>query len=564
MKTLTKTLAMLMAAAVFAAGCVNEDPPYKNEGGEPGAEVGYLAFDDLSMRVIYDPVTDTQDTRVVTRATPDVDDFIVEIINSSNEVVLDTTYGALKAELLDEPMELPVGAYRIEVRSEETMPTVAWENPFYGASRTFTILKAQTTPIEEIVCTLQNIKVTAGYAADLFDIISPETTATVSLDNASMVFVKGETRAAYFKPLAVENTLQYRLAGSFSDTNAPISMNRTITGVKGGQWRKITVVIEHANEGEILLDIEVDSFIQDEEVVVDGTAGLWEPLIDENGDAPTFVWPGHDLSQPFALTEAMFEQGGASYEPFAFDVTSPTGIESFEIGIASTSSEFLASLATLQIPTSFDLCTLSPSAMPGTLLNAFGYPLGDQIQGRTTCHFEIAAQIEALYAFEGTHTFTFEITDADNSSVEATLTLVVDKGGSEEGGPSIVWDGYDIDVQHPITPDMTIDLTVTAPAGIKSLVVEIDSEALTPELPTMGIPTTFDLASLDDELATMFSEEFMFPVNAQVKDKTSLPLSITVFAPLLMNFPGEHNFILTVTDNNDVVVSKTIQLIYTL
>lgn len=178
MKTFTKFLTMLAVAALFATGCVNEEPPYKEDPNpEPAGMTGYLSIGNLSMTVVYDETEirpdDTSDetqaarTASGTRATaPDVDSFIVEILDADNAQVLEMTYAELK-EQLKTPMELKVGAYRMEVRSEDTMPGVDWEHPVYGATSDFTITKAQTTSPEEVVCTLQNIKVSVEYSPDL-------------------------------------------------------------------------------------------------------------------------------------------------------------------------------------------------------------------------------------------------------------------------------------------------------------------------------------------------------------------------------------------------------------
>ena len=178
MKTFTKFLTMLAVAALFATGCVNEEPPYKEDPNpEPAGTTGYLSIGNLSMTVVYDETEirpddtsdETQAARIAsgTRATaPDVDSFIVEILDADNAQVLEMTYAQLK-EQLKTPMELKVGAYRMEVRSEDTMPDAAWEHPVYGATSDFTITKAQTTSPEEVVCTLQNIKVSVEYSPDL-------------------------------------------------------------------------------------------------------------------------------------------------------------------------------------------------------------------------------------------------------------------------------------------------------------------------------------------------------------------------------------------------------------
>lgn len=563
---------MLAAVAFVAAGCVNEEPPYKEEPKPtPGDATGFLSVSGLSMRVVYDETDvrpddtsdQTQSPQAVsgTRAEqPDVDGFIVEILDADNAQVFKKTYAELKQQLA-EPMELPVGAYRMEVRSEESTPDVAWEHPVYGATSSFTISKAQTTQLEEVVCTLQNIKVTVDYSSELAGMLADDTSkATISLGQTSQEFLKTETRAAYFKSLDIENTLDFNFDGVFADTDIPAQFSKQITGVKAGQWRKISVVINYADKGTLLFQVTVDNnIIQDNSFVVDGTDNLLEELL-EDPSAPALAWPGHDMSKPFTLTDAMFDDNGNCIEPFVFDLASPNGIESLRVNIASTSSQFMASMAAIQLPETFDLCALDASSPAGIILKGFGYPVGGELKGQQAKSFNIAGQIKALYEFDGTHTFSFDMTDAKGVSTAAALTLVVDKSAGQEG-PAIVWRGYDIDKQYEVQKDMIIDIDVTATAGIKSFWVTIDSEELKDLLPVINMPEKFDICDIPADLAAILHDEFGFPINEQVKNQTAVMFSITKFVEILLEIPGEHNFVLDVTDNNNVLTHKTVKLI---
>lgn len=560
---------MLAAVAFVAAGCVNEEPPYKEEPKPtPGDATGYLSVSGLSMRVVYDETDvrpddtsdQTQNPQTVsgTRAEqPDVDSFTIKIFDANDVQVLEKSYAELK---LAEPMELPVGAYRMEVCSERTTPDVAWELPVYGTTSDFTISKAQTTQLGEVVCTLQNIKVTVDYSSELADMLADTSKATISLGQTSQEFLKTETRAAYFKSLAIENTLDFKFEGTFSDTDIPAQFSKQITGVKAGQWRKISVVINYADKGTLLFQVKVDNnIIQDNSFVVDGTDNLLEELL-EDPNAPALTWPGHDMTQPFTLTDAMFDDNGNCIEPFVFDLASPNGIESLRVNIASTSSQFLASMAAIQLPETFDLCTLDASSPAGIILKGFGYPVGGELKGQQAKSFNIAGQIKALYEFDGTHTFSFDMTDTKGVSTAAALTLVVDKSAGQEG-PTIVWRDYDIDKQYEVQKDMLIDIDVTAAAGIKSFWVTIDSEELKDLLPLIHMPEKFDICDISADLAAILHDEFGFPINEQVKNQTAVTFSITKFVEILLEIQGEHNFVLDVTDNNNVLTHKTVKLI---
>lgn len=275
-------------------------------------------------------------------------------------------------------------------------------------------------------------------------------------------------------------------------------------------------------------------------------------------DEPVFVKGGTRLT----VTDAMFDAEGNCIEPFAFDLSSPNGIESLQVTVGSTNSQFLASMAAIQLPETFDLCTLDASSAAGIILKGFGYPVGSELKGQTAKSFNIAGQIRALYEFDGTHTFAFTMTDAKDVSSEAVLTLVVDKS-SGQTGPRITWRGYDIDRQYEVQKDMVIDIDVEADKGIKSFFVTIDSETLRPMLPVINLPEKFDICDIPDDLTGILQGEFGFPINDQVKNQTSVTFSITKFVEILLEFPGEHNFVLDVTDNDNVLAHKTVKLIVT-
>lgn len=564
MRILTQCLAMLSSAALLA-GCVNEEPNYAKKpdsGNGTPTEVGYLSLSGLEMKVIYDGETetmpdDTADASATRAATPQVDDFIVEVVNARGESVASKSYAEWKAA---ERNELPVGSYTLKVRSQEQFPDVEWEAPVYAASKDFVIEREQTTTLDDITCTLANIKVTMLFSADLADMLSDDTKAVISLGDKSMEFGKKETRAAYYLPEKELNTLEFQLTGSFADTGKPVTLNKSIPNVKAGQWRKITLVIEWADKGDVVFDIEVDNFVLDETVEVNGTDGLWEEVIggDAPEDAPAIVWEGQELSQPFTLTDAMFDQTGNCTVPFRFKVTAPGGLTSLGVAIDSDNASLLEALDHIQLPRSFDLCTLDASSTAGAVLTSFGLPLGSQVVGQQALTLDITRQIPQLYTYAGTHTFALTLGDAAGKTTQATLTLVVKRGGTQTG-PVITWRGYNIDQSYDLSADMTIVVDIESENGIKAFEVNIDSEVLAPMLGAVSIPETFDLCTVDGALAETL-QSFGFKTGSDVTSPMSF--DITQFVSILMMMDaGEHKFHLAVTDDNGVTTRKTLHLI---
>lgn len=323
---------------------------------------------------------------------------------------------------------------------------------------------------------------------------------------------------------------------------------------------QITLVIEWADKGDVVFDIEVDNFVLDETVEVNGTDGLWEEVIggDATEDAPAIVWEGQELSQPFTLTDAMFDQAGNCTVPFRFKVTAPGGLTSLGVAIDSDNASLLEALDRIQLPRSFDLCTLDASSTAGAVLTSFGLPLGSQVVGQQALTLDITRQIPQLYTYAGTHTFALTLGDAAGKTTQATLTLVVKRGGTQTG-PVITWRGYNIDQSYDLSADMTIVVDIESENGIKAFEVNIDSEVLAPMLGAVGIPETFDLCTVDGALAETL-QSFGFKTGSDVTSPMSF--DITQFVSILMMMDaGEHKFHLAVTDDNGVTTRKTLHLI---
>ena len=402
---------------------------------------------------------------------------------------------------------------------------------------------------------------------DLADQLTADTKSTVTLGETTMTFLKDETRAAYFMPQGETNTLKLHLEGAFADTpDAPVRINKSISGVKAGQWRKLSIVITYSDKGDIKLDIDVNDFMEDDEIPVNDPDNPGEPGLPV---APTLECPGYDLTKPFQLLASMFDAQGNYTRPFAFNLASSNGIGSFVVKITSDNSRLTGMVSGIGGP-EFDLCTIGASDPAYTVLAGLGFPLGDDLKGATSKSFDIAGAMKLLYpAYEGTHAFAFEITDAKGLSARASLTLTVDPANE---GPSIVGVDFNIDETQTPSADRDTEIDITAQTGIKSLDVTIDCDNLDArELGTMGIPARFDLCNIEgfeDTNGTMHPAEDVreaisalgFPIEDAVKDKPSIRLKIDkMFTGLLTGFPGNNNFILTVTENNGLSTTKTLK-----
>ncbi len=568
-----KLLYQILAAgtlAVLATGCKDETPNYGQTGGGSSETVGYVDLNGLSPQVLLDAEinqtpaqTTAAQTRAVTEATPD---YLVRIYNSSDECVLDTTYGDMQSQFNDGPeqnlLALPVGTYRLEVHSQEpsSVPDVEWEAPTYGTTYDFAVLRSHTsdsplTIADEVICKLSNIKVTVSISADLAELLGDDTKSTVTLGSAVAEFTKSESRAAYFRPQNSDgDTLEFKLTGT--KDGKPAELNKTITGVKAGQWRKIMLSIVYAETGDIKIVVTVDSFVQDSEITINSTESLWEPELDEGTDRPTLTWPGHDLAQPVALDESMYDPSGTfNGTAPALTLSAADGIQTLLLGITSDNAAFRTEIIEAAGLTDVDLC--------GTISRLHPFYGLQVTAGATEATIDLESIMYLFFGYEGSHTLTFNMTDNKGRNAVATLQFNYGKGTAEED-PSIVCRQFDIDQPHTTQTGDEIDVDIKTASGIQAFVVSIISETLNEEvLAAVGLRPTFDLCNITDpeELAALTSDDIGFPVNDDVKGQTSMTFSVTKFTGMLSAFPGTHQFKLAVTNAEGSTTTKTLQLI---
>lgn len=568
-----KLLYQILAAgtlAVLATGCKDETPNYGQTGGGSSETVGYVDLNGLSPQVLLDAEinqtpaqTTAAQTRAVTEATPE---YLVRIYNSSDECVLDTTYGDMQSQFNDGPeqnlLALPVGTYRLEVHSQEpsSVPDVEWEAPTYGTTYDFAVLRSHTsdsplTIADEVICKLSNIKVTVSISADLAELLGDDTKSTVTLGSAVAEFTKSESRAAYFRPQNSDgDTLEFKLTGT--KDGKPAELSKTITGVKAGQWRKIMLSIVYAETGDIKIVVTVDSFVQDSEITINSTESLWEPELDEGTDRPTLTWPGHDLAQPVALDESMYDPSGTfNGTAPALTLSAADGIQTLLLGITSDNAAFRTEIIEAAGLTDVDLC--------GTISRLHPFYGLQVTAGATEATIDLESIMYLFFGYEGSHTLTFNMTDNKGRNAVATLQFNYGKGTAEED-PSIVCRQFDIDQPHTTQTGDEIDVDIKTASGIQAFVVSIISETLNEEvLAAVGLRPTFDLCNITDpeELAALTSDDIGFPVNDDVKGQTSMTFSVTKFTGMLSAFPGTHQFKLAVTNAEGSTTTKTLQLI---
>lgn len=564
MRAIFTKATLWLAALVVLASCSKDnfefgEPALLPEPVTPNTEAGYLAFGDDALRV-------SSDMEIVRSSAVDTGDFQCMILHAETfEEKASFTYGERPAE----PIELKVGAYILYVSSGQA-EAAAWEAPVYEAVQPFTILRDETTTLENIPCYLQNVKVTVEYADELYALLEEGTEAAVTLGEHTMTFAYTEERAAYFA--APDGDGEMALSVNLKFDGLQQELRTTLSNVRSGQWRKIFVTLPHISEGQASLSVKVETLTLKEKLTVDVAEYALEPVIPEDpfNDplAPTILCEAFDLSTTTQIDATMFDAEGAFLMPVVLEsTTTKSTLAAYHIEVASTSAELTAALQEMGLPLEFDLCQADAALQQ--LLEQLSIPSGEAVLGQTAVSVPLTALMPTLYGFDGTHEFRLMVTDTIGRSRLATLSILVDRD-NEAAPPTIVWVDHDIKQAYTIYADPEIcttgKLEITAPAAIKGFTVDIVSNILTAEALDGLLPTHLDLVNPDPSYEEFLSS--LFPVRDQVEGQTYISgdvFDITEFLPVLAMLAGEEvgyaNFVLTVTDTKDRTTVETMQLL---
>ena len=634
----------LLAAAVVLASCKDETPGYAAPDAESPAgatAVGYLAMPASGLSVLLDSDTDRDTDLPTTRAgetdartgVPQGSDvavdaadpeaalrsFMMKITSEKGDVVFHDTYAALQGAMGELGLEVPVGIYTVEATSSQdktqSRPAAVQARPSYaGSSAGCEVTKAALTRVDPIMCKLQNIKVTIEVDASLFESLIPLSEsadpeddypegqlidARVYYSNSPAVswnvpadwdWTADDPAPVYFPTLneTGANTLQLHFKALLKEepSRLPIAITRNISGILKGQWRRIKLIPNYSTEGGLTFDVQVDAFVQDEEIVVGDspdaelTAG-WKELayVDPNDPsmaAPAMKWAdGRDLP---ATIEA-----GSDLQPVVLAV--PNGLERLSLTFSTTNPDFEAEAAALTLA---DLCSVGAHH---ALLTAYGMPYGTTLRGQQEIRFGFDAIAEQILGHEGTYTFTFGVTDQAGCTLTQTVVFVSGSGVAPSKAPSITWatgtlyddNGYNADGTpragapfEVMYEGMNIVLELLVGSHFESISLTITSQTLNADLlSAAGLATTFDLCDLQDfeyDGDTYTAEnqadvlinklELIDRVNDDLKRSSTAAFDITGFVEILnvLGANEKFQFALTVTDAEGRSVTKYLRL----
>ena len=617
---------LLLAMLLAATACKREKPEYLNPDEEIDTEAtGYLSFSPVGLYVVVDADTD-QNTEsptpiAMTRANDpgvpsgndvtadrnDLGNFWVKIERMADGLPVESVYHGTYAALGSDRKEVKVGTYRVMATSNEACaaPTAVQSKPYYEASTDdLKVLKNETTEIGTLTCTLQNIKVSVEVAADLYSLLDPlndqqlidaavyygndRATAPASLKwtvPAAWDWTQKDPTPVYFPALADDTTLNFYFQAKLKSTGVVITMNKEITDLLPGQWRRIRVIPKYDTQGNITFTVEISTFVQDETIVVGDTndanvSKKWKELAYDDPDAPTQAIPALRWADGTELPETI-EVGTTQPQPVVLSV--PGGVAKLGLKFEASNPWFSDDVAAMNIE---DLCALDRN---NATLNHYGIPYGETLTGATEITLPLGSILNDFAEHEGVYTFTFAVTDAANANVTYELPLSFTVGAGASGTmPTITWangtlfDESGMDENGKPKPGaefvtlsegMQVAVELEALPHFNAIKAKIVSELLSPgELASVGLPAEFDLCHLVDakyEDIEMSAEDqadtfvnflhIVDKVNDDLKAESRVTFDISGFVSILMNFSGAQ-FQFQLTIENSVGLSKTAYL----
>lgn len=612
-----------LAFLLLLSGCKNEDPGFPTTPGTDD-EVGYIVTSGLSVTVADNEIistttgessptkseasgseatnltrsnntqsaVDSTTTKTDPHTAEASDDYKVTILNTKTSETMNYTYADLKKE---ENQKIPVapGTYKISAESPDYASYMAgdyyanWDMPVYAGSVTKNVIKATVTTVNDLVCSLANIRTSVSLTPDLQSLFLPDDQATEQLPALTVTLSVGENslvydRAAadgekygYFKAVEATNTITVELKGAYNKASGdvapeyvPVKWTREITGCKAGQWRKISIHVTNASQGNIQFQMTVENWVYDQKIDVDVTnlyAFGEEVIPDEelsDANSPVVALVGHDITQGYTINQSMYNEDlGKWTENLQATITpqSDVSLRSIKLLFTSDNATLLSDLSAAGYTNNTVQIWPQNSALTSYLL------IQDE-SGVVKATLKDAGMTK-LFTYKGVHTVKFIAVDTKGRTSYTNLKITVSEGGSiVTEGPTATWvndRGGQLDVPFQLDPNdlPPVELKVESKTGITDFKIEISStnQEFAELISTMFSTNNLDLINPGSNAETLAS--LGFPTGDQVRNQTSLSFDISQFMSALAVFSGEHTFKLQVTDANGQIAKSLILIV---
>ena len=613
-----------LAFLLLLSGCKNEDPGFPTTPGTDD-EVGYIVTSGLSVTVADNEIistttgessptkseasgseathltrsnntqsaVDSTTTKTDPHTAEASDDYKVTILNTKTSETMNYTYADLKKE---ENQKIPVapGTYKISAESPDYASYMAgdyyanWDMPVYAGSVTKNVIKATETTVNDLVCSLANIRTSVSLTPDLQSLFLPDDQATEQLPALTVTLSVGENslvydRAAadgekygYFKAVEATNTITVELKGAYNKASGdvepeyvPVKWTREITGCKAGQWRKISIHVTNASQGNIQFQMTVENWVYDQKIDVDVTnlyAFGEEVIPDEelsDANSPVVTLEGHDIAQGYTINQSMYNEDLGKWNENLQAIITPQSdvtLRSVKLLFASDNATLLSDLSAAGY-TDYTI----PIWPQNDALNSY-LLIQQGSTGLVKATLKDAGMTK-LFTYKGVHTVKFIAVDTKGRTSYTNLKITVSEGGSiVTEGPTATWvndRGGQLDVPFQLDPNdlPPVELKVESKTGITDFKIEISStnQEFAELISTMFSTNNLDLINPGSNAETLAS--LGFPTGDQVRNQTSLSFDISQFMSALAVFSGEHTFKLQVTDANGQIAKSLILIV---
>ena len=407
-------IAFASAALVLFASC--QKTPISAVQG-----VGTLSFSEFTLGL---------DETVETKAVAASGNYTITIIDSEGNEVEKKTYDEVKNN--DYKLTLTAGSYTLVASSSaDEVPLAAFEQPVYGVSKEFTIAAGMTTSIGELVCTLQQCKVTVSYSDDFLKMVTGQCSTKVTVDpeqpleyalNADKTY---EQSAGYFAVTGSTMTVVFK--GDIEGGSK--SMTKVFSNIAPKQWRQIKFIPKVDEEGNATFDIVIQDLISD--ATLNNAVDPKEEIIGEDPEAPKgdggiTLAPDYEAGCDAEITDLenmLIVPGEIRDMAIRFRATVPNGVKKFNVLIDSDNESFLSAV---DAANARELDLINPLPENGIIFDVVPFPHGQELLGQTDIAFNLDAAQDAITIYSGRHTFKMIIVDQTGCKNEIPVVMVVE------------------------------------------------------------------------------------------------------------------------------------------
>ena len=288
----------------------------------------------------------------------------------------------------------------------------------------------------------------------------------------------------------------------------------------------------------------------------------------EELDGPSIEWESNSDFSTVDITETM---------DVNLTIKAPAGIKSFTVKVDSeplNNGEGLLNGFKLS-----ELDLVNPSEETAFIVTMI-LGEGQTVADATELNLDLSTLvplIAGLTTEDGYHSFTLNIVDNNAKSLEKTCRFHrIGEDTPSYAAPTMTWEGNESFDVEELETEMNVKIIISAPAGIKSFVVGVDSDVLNPMISAMNNSSTdMDLINGPETLLSLL-QGVGIPTGENLSGETTVTLDLSNLVPLIISTAGNpyigtgellpdsnHTFTLTLEDNAGNPLNKTCTFHYT-